>query len=500
MPQSIPYDPSLALGNLIPDEKLKKLIQISDLQRPIDEAEDEMNSNIQLRRSIAMTLAEISTLGVDTDDLQTTLKEVDDAIKASVKKYIDICVKNLKEISDQKATMGGISTNIESPIDYNKTQIKRMPLCSDSLRMNAQYFSFEASAQNATNVLASLKGFVSGGTAFLGAKRSADLTSAATAQVTSQQETNDLAGTLIITVTCTHKDAALLAPFVIDVDKAIRAWNDLCAQSKKTDKSIKINDVKKFQSIAEDEGTENEEKMHLLSGVTYGSTFIGMVHVLKSSSSKSSQRITTVAASLQAQMEAGNWFSSASGGFGIDSSFANDVKTLLSSQSISSTVSIITMGSIPVIKSNEVQLGVQKFAEFDPAKMMDKLAVAANATNSAQTSVAERAQSARTGGQMLAIRDAEVKSVVTGLAPIDERKNKLLDTDTLMTAFEDYVNKALAGNLGVPINFYIKSITRAQLAQMWIAKYYPNKYLTLQGDDSISGQDDSSAKQPAPPT
>jgi hypothetical protein len=141
------------------------------------------------------------------------------------------------------------------------------------------------------------------------------------------------------------------------------------------------------------------------------------------------------------------------------------------------------MGSIPVIKSNEVQMGVQKFADFDPAAMMGKLATAANATNSDQASVAERAQAARTGGQMLAIRDAEVKSTVTGLAPIDERKNKMLDTDSLMTAFEDYVNKALAGNLGVPINFYIKSITRAQLAQMWVAKYYPNQYLMIQGDD-----------------
>jgi hypothetical protein len=36
----------------------------------------------------------------------------------------------------------------------------------------------------------------------------------------------------------------------------------------------------------------------------------------------------------------------------------------------------------------------------------------------------------------------------------------------------------------VPINYYLKPITKAQLAQMWVAKYYPGKYLAISGDDS----------------
>ncbi len=482
MPLSIPFDSSLTLGNLVTEEKLEVLKKISELQAPVAEAEEAMNSSIELRRSLDLTISEMVSLGVDTTELVTSQKTADEAIVAYAVKYASTRAQNLKPILELKGKMGTISTSVESPIDYNKTQIKQMPLSSDSLRMNAQFFSFEETKQNSSSVITSAKAFVTGATAFLGTKRSAEMTTAVGNQMTKQKETNDIAGTLIITVTCTHKDAALLAPFVIDVDKAIRVWNELY-----TDKLIKIDDVSNFQKIAKEEGTADEKKMHLLSGATYGSSFVGMVHVMKSTSSESSQRMTTVAAEMQAQMETGNWFASASGGFGVDASFANDVKSLLSKQQISSTVSVITMGSIPVIKSNEVQMGVQKFADFDPAAMMGKLATAANATNSEQASVAERAQAARTGGQMLAIRDAEVKSTVTGLAPIDERKNKMLDTDSLMTAFEDYVNKALAGNLGVPINFYIKSITRAQLAQMWVAKYYPNQYLMIQGDDEPAG-------------
>ena len=478
MPQSIPFDSSLTLGNLVTEDKLAVLKKISELQAPVEAAEEAMNSSIELRRSLDLTISEMVNLGIDTTELNASQITANEAIVKNASAYASARAKNLQPILELKSEMSSISTSIESPIDYNKTQIKQMPLSSDSLRMNAQFFSFEETKQNSNSVIASAKAFVTGATSFLGTKRSAEMTTAVGNQMTKQKETNDIAGTLIITVTCTHKDAALLAPFVIDVDKAIRVWNELYK-----DKLIKIDDVSNFQKIAKEEGTKDEKKMHLLSGATYGSSFVGMVHVMKSTSSQSSQRMKTVASEMQAQMETGNWFASASGGFGIDASFASDVKSLLSKQQVSSTVSVITMGSTPVIKSNEVQMGVQKFADFDPAAMMDKLATAANATNSAQASVSERAQAARTGGQMLAIRDAEVKSTVTGLAPIDERKNKMLDTDSLMTAFEDYVNKALAGNLGVPINFYIKSITRAQLAQMWVAKYYPNQYLMIQGDD-----------------
>ena len=38
--------------------------------------------------------------------------------------------------------------------------------------------------------------------------------------------------------------------------------------------------------------------------------------------------------------------------------------------------------------------------------------------------------------------------------------------------------------IGVPINFYLKPVTRVQLAQMWVSKYYPGKFIGIQGDDA----------------
>ena len=164
-----------------------------------------------------------------------------------------------------------------------------------------------------------------------------------------------------------------------------------------------------MQEIANEEGTDQEKKLHLLSGATYGSSFIGMVHVLKTESTTTSQDMMSTAAKLQVQMKTGSWFAKASGGFGVDSSFARDVKNMLSTQQISSHISIVAMGCIPNIKSNEVQLGVKTLTDFDPAKMMGKLATLANATTSDRESMDEAATSARIGGQMISIRGAEIQ-------------------------------------------------------------------------------------------
>ncbi|MCY1384657.1 hypothetical protein D9M69_729430 [compost metagenome] len=62
----------------------------------------------------------------------------------------------------------------------------------------------------------------------------------------------------------------------------------------------------------------------------------------------------------------------------------------------------------------------------------------------------------------------------------------MLDVNSLMTAFDNYVAAARKGGIGVPINYYLKPITRTQLAQMWMNKYYPDRLLAIQGDDTAA--------------
>lgn len=481
MPTAIPYDPSLVLGNIVPQAALTNLMEISKAQAPIDAAQDSLASLISVRRGLDMTVQQLLNLNVDTTEV---IKEID-ALNAQIadagKGYAKAWVDNVAQIKALKSKQLAVNESYESPLDYNRSQIKKMPLSSDSLKLEAQYFSFDENKQSAKNTIASIKGFINNSTSELGEDLSEAASAAVSTQVSSQLENHEVAGTLVISVSCTHKDAMLLAPLIIDVDKAIRVWNKIFADD--ADK-LKVDSVADLRKVARESGTAAEKSINIISGATTGSCFIGMVHVLRTESSQSSQNMVSVAESMQAQFQVGGWFASEKGGFGVDSSFANDIKNMLSTQNITSHVSLVAIGAIPSIKSNQVKVAVKEFANFDPASMMTNLAALANATTADKTSVAQSATAAQTGAQMLAIQGSTVSNVMLGLAEIDDGQNKMLDINSMMTAFEDYVDRAAQGNVGVPINYYLKPITRSELAQMWVAKYYPNKYLSIAGDDS----------------
>ncbi len=484
MPSTIPYDPSLVLGNIVHKDALANLKQISDRQAPIDQKEDTMNSLISLKRSIDMTIQELVDMEIDPSDLRKTSTSVGSDIQKAAIDYANEKVKGLQDIQKLKA-VPMIHVNAESPIDYNKTQIKTMPLSADSLKMNAQYFSFDENSQTSETMAAQIGGFVSETVDWLGDEVSSQASSSASSQVNSQYSRHSISGTLVISISCTHKNALLLAPLIIDVDKAIRAWNQLYPQDLI---DIDSNNVKQaMAAIAAKPGNpDTDPNITILSGATYGSCFIGMVHIKNTTTTQSSEVMVSMAASLQEQFKVGGWFADVSGGFGVESSFSNDAKNLLSSQAITSHCTLTTVGSIPSIKSNSVKMAVQQFATFDGAESMKQLAALQNATAGDKDSIDASAAAARTGQQMVALKNAQVKGVLEGLGTIDDQANKILDINSMMDAMDDYIQKALAGNLGVPINYYLKFITKAQLAEMWVAKYFPNKFLSISGDDSGS--------------
>ncbi|MFC2155403.1 hypothetical protein ACFLRB_02795 [Acidobacteriota bacterium] len=279
MPTSIPYDPSLELANVVPQARLDILKQISDLQAPVDAAEEDMNAALMTLRSLNMTLQEMVNLGIDTKDLEKSKEEAKKEVAEAAKKVVDARLAAYPKISPLRAKLGNITESIESPVDYNRTEIKRMPLSADSIKMDSQYFSFDEEVQSAENTMEAIKTFVSQSTDFWFESESTETTDAVQSQINKQRENHELQGTLIITASCTHQNAALLAPFVLDVDKAIRVWNDLFP-----DDMIKTNDPASITKIAAQQQTKEAKEFHILSGASYGSSFVGMVHVLKSES------------------------------------------------------------------------------------------------------------------------------------------------------------------------------------------------------------------------
>lgn len=477
MPSVIPYDPSIVLGNIVDSEKLEKIEQIAKLQAPIDAAEEQLNSLIALRRSIDMTAQELVNLNIDTSKITQESSKLNDEIKNAAINYADIKIKAKKQIQ-QLSTQSVVNHNWESPLDYNRTQIKKMPLSADSMNMNVQYFSSDESDQNSQTQSQNIQKFISGEFSFLGNGMSEQASKAAANQINSQYSRHNIAGTLVIAVSCTHKDAVLLAPCVIDVDKAIRVWNAMYKNE-----MLKTDDPKNMYDTMKKGSTDKEKSMSIVSGATYGSCFVGMVHILNTSKTVSSEKMNSIAEKIQTQIKYKNWLSNAMGGFGASGQFASDIKDLISTQEITTHCTITTRGSIPSIKANNVKMAVKEFAEFDGKSSMEKLAALQNATTSERDSLDSSSEKARMGEQMIALHNSEIKGVLTGLKEIDDGQNRVLDTNSMMTALEDYINKALAGELGMPINYYLRPITKSQLARMWVNKYYPDKFVKTQTDE-----------------
>jgi hypothetical protein len=493
MPSTIPYDPSLTLGSIVPPEKLDNIIKIAEIQAPADAAEAELNSYITLKRSIDMTIQEMINMGVTVEEVQDIIND-SDAVKKQVLqaagKYAKAKLYAEKQIAPLKGKIIAVSKEIESPIDYNRSILKQMPLSADSLQMNVQYFSYDENKETSRSHAATVAAFVSASLTDLGQKMSAQAAASAGTQVNSQHTNHSIAGTLVICITCTHKTAQVFAPFILDVDKAVRAWNKLFPSD-----MIKTNDAAAIGKIEEKMETADEKSFSMLSGATYGSSFVGMVHILNTTRTTSSQEMESIAASLQATLDLGAWVEEGTGGFGVDSSFSQSAKDLLSIQNIQSHCSAVTMGIIPSIKSNQVKMGVQQFVDIDPANDMKKLAQLQGVTAAEKNTISKAADAARTGQQMVTLETAKIEAVLSGLSLIDDGQNKIIDTNSMMIAMEDYIDKCIKGgnNVGVPINYFLKPITQAMIAQAWLAKYHPNKF-------NQAGSADDSNDTPATPT
>ncbi|MGA0609099.1 hypothetical protein [Caldimonas sp. KR1-144] len=486
MPTSIPYDPSLALGNLIPPGRIDTLVQISNLQAPIETAQETLNSYIELKRSLDMTIRELVDLKVDTKHLVDKMTEVDANITVAAEAYAETRLDMETKIQPLRAKLGTVSQSFESPIDYNRTQIKSMPLSADSLKMDVQYFQFDKNEQSTAQTFSAIKSFVTQAVGEWGEGESSNAADTAIKQINTQRQNHDIQGTLIIAVSCTHRNAQLLAPFVLDPDKAIRVWNAMYPGAR-----MDVGNVALMQKIAAE--PDRPEKLNLLSGATFGSSFVGMVHLLRREATTDSQAMQDKADMAQFQANVSLLGMSFAGGIGVDSDTTKDVKNLLSSVSVDSHVSLITRGVIPSIKANDLAYAVYAFADDDWKNMGQKLQNLQNQTQTELQTTAASAAAARTGQTMVALEGAKMTNALTALSTIEGQKNKVLDINSLMTAFENYVDRITGTGdnkdpVGVPITYYVKELQRSQLAQMWGNKYYPGKYVGLSSDDAGTGR------------
>jgi len=482
MPTSIPFNPSLVLGNLIKLEDIQKLQAVAQAEVPVNNAQQNLNDSITTKRKLDMTLQELVEMNVspkELEDFTKTIKEVEGSIVTNASAYGESVIKCQSDLAKAKANLSNITISEmpESPIDWNKSAIKNLPLSSNTMVADVQFVhnQFEKDMDSA---------YVNA----IGATVQGSMSSIFGPHFSS----NQLVGTIVITVACTHEKSNIMAPFILDPEKAVYAWNALCPDQIDTTNPQSL--VAAIKNTSATGSKSNKEGLNLLSGRTLGSSFVGMVHILKTEKTNTTQKVNSLTAQMTSAFSYGAFLASGEGKFGVDKSFSDSVKNMLSTSALSTHCSIVTMGIIPSIKCNDIHTTVRAL-DPDPASVMKGLETIQEATSGDVKSMTSDADKAKTGKEYMTLQNGYIDSAVTSVGKLQGQQNSVIDTNSLMTAFDHYVNHASDGNTGVPINFFVRHIDKPMIAKAWLNKFSPKKYWQYSsGDDASTGEGSPSAK------
>ena len=170
----------------------------------------------------------------------------------------------------------------------------------------------------------------------------------------------------------------------------------------------------------------SQPTLKLLTGVTMGSSFIGMVHILKKESSSSNQGIATIARKASGEFKKGLFFSSKSGGFGVDQSSSASIKNLFSSSDITSHITLITTGVIPTIQASDGLKTVLK--QMNSAETMDTMLKLQNANSGeggSMDSMESAGEAAMNGQRVQALASKNTESAITAVTTMEGQQDKV---------------------------------------------------------------------------
>jgi len=482
MPQTIPFDAGLVLGNIIDPDKIQHLKDIANAQKGAEQAHNILNEAILSRHKLNMILQELINLNVKRDKIEEMEQKLEGITNDIAEKAIALADASINASSivakiNEDSEQSQIYSTVESPIDYDQSDLKQLNLSSDTMNMDVQYIRNETNqdqeAAHSSSVASHVSFQVSG---FLSPKYAAQMSSSAKAATYSQTSKHTIEGTVVITVNCTHRRADVFSPFVLDVDKAINSWNMV--------KENKLNseDIEEVLKASKASPSNGDDAMQLLSGQTLGSSFVGMVHIVQVENSTSSQRSRAVAASVSTEIEYNLFLAKKSGKFGLEASYSDNLKSLFSASVLQSHCSVITMGCIPTIASNVVETTVARMAP-NPKQVMAQLAAIQGGNDTAVNNMGKEARKAQVGESFMELNNSYVTNVVSEIGSYDNKNNKVIDMNSLMTALDNFVLKAEEGQGGVPINFFLKPITKKMLAKVYLQKYYPDGYQEEKNED-----------------
>jgi len=505
----------MVLGGVVDDEQVADLQAIAQLQKDVEGKQDAYNAQMRNKLSLDMSVQQIKSMKTghntnkEVEEMKKELgeirkiqdKETMAALLALVRartKFEKDYIKMMKARTRTKITM-----QVESPMKFKESSVETLPIGTESLQMDVQYFRCEKGKQGS---MAHVKK-VSEHTASASTSRrwyghgggGNSVGSDTEEHMNRQTESNDVVGTLVITARATHKKAKFYDA-KYDSTKLLRAWNQK-VKGETIDLPANVNEVfnewtEKKDILADDEEEwANDKSIAVLTGQTYGSTFIGFIHFLKSKKTNSIQEVRKNAKTTARATSSALWWASYSGSFGLDKATSDEIKCLMSSASISSHVCVQTYGLIPSIASQGMDTSIKRFSSFDPKATDEKLSLL-NSKKDTNGGFDARKQQAVRAGQISGSERAKIGAVLTGIQDGDKSNNQVLNMNSMMLAFDDYVKNVREAEGGVPLTFFVSRLRKADVIGHWMQEFRPDLWergingRKLHDDDESDDSDD----------
>jgi len=459
MSLSIPYDhPALVLGHIVPPTLLSLLDKVRSIQGRTDAALERMHSLMSMRRGLTMTQSEMMSLGVDVSALEARIEDLNQAIAKAAADYIAKRLDNDAAIQAERDRILelDLSNLSESPLDFSVAKVERKPLASDNLQIDIQYFKHLGAEGGTDSVRARVEQMVRENTDGL-PQQTAKIAKQASALVAQQQDSHDLVGTLVITANATHRSVAMLEPVKLDVQKAIDAWNDSFASA--ATRLNPLDPVGMAKLATQTRGDAVEKSLTLLTGVSYGSSFVGMIHLVRNKMSPSGLSDAEIAAMVD-RLRVGTVINGETGGLGAEQSVLEEVRQMISDQGFTAHVSILVNGALTTPVSSHLDKLIDKTVKLPMSMPVGGMLQFVGAAHAEAARAAQAATQSATG---------QVSGLAATLSSVDKNNGATIDLSTLLSAFDNYLNAIVKDDsVGAPIGFYVKRINAAQIAREWV--------------------------------
>jgi len=467
----MPADPSMSLGAIVNPRKLETLKELGKILEPQQLAREKLNVLLLASYNMNGLYVEMASMEMPQETLQELKTQIDELKKKIAEVAVEMATITIKCQTDaaakkmEQSAKSGFEVELESPYNMGNIGIKAVPHAMDSVNFDVQYFRNEETTDTSDSIASYVAGTLSGWGKGYGGKIVGDSQKA----TKTQNSAHKTEGTMVIIANCTHKKMNMITSH-LDARRTLNAWNQLFPEDYLRSN---LSDMMKAATAKPKKGEDNKS-FSVISGASYGSTFVGLVHILETEESKSEESTKSGSAqipagelkeALKTAIGQDMMLQNMTGGFGVSSSFAESTKSLTSSSKIYAHCSLICQGIIPSITRNNHTSSL-KAMQPNTNEIMVKL----NAVRGDGGPVSA------IGQQFMSLEKKFLEASLSGGSSKKESIQKVMDVDTLLDSFCDYLSKAGSEGSdkggGIPLNFSLKHIDKATVAKTYISQFY----------------------------